>query len=160
MDSNGQAHLVWEERDAESETAQILYSRCQNANCSAPVLLSGAADLPCAPDLNGEISSKPSITIDSAGQLMTAWSTGGHLLYSSWSAGDLPPQDASGCISSTGNPDGNELQAHLAGGSEGAFAIAYSTGGMEEAGEIYVQRFENGEWSSPTSSIGEGLTYM
>ena len=42
MDRNSQAHLVWEEGDPSSETNQILYSRCQEADCIAPVLLSGA----------------------------------------------------------------------------------------------------------------------
>ena len=158
MDSNGQAHLVWEEGDPESDTVQILYSRCQNANCITPALLSGAADLPCAPNLSSDFSSKPSITIDSAGQLMTVWSAGGQLLYNTWSAGDLPSPDASSCISSSGSSDGNELHSHLAGGSEGAFVIAYSTGGMEKSGEIFVQRFNDGAWSSPSSQIGVGFT--
>ncbi len=159
MDSSGQAHIVWEENDPDSETAQILYSRCQNTNCSSPVLLSVAESLPCATDISGEISSRPSISIDSAGQLMTAWSAGsGQLLYNTWSAGDLPSQEASGCISSTASPDGSNPGSHLAGGAEGVFAIAYSTGGMEQSGDIFVQRFENGEWSSPTSSIGVGST--
>lgn len=159
MDNNGHAHLIWEELDPGLDTSQIFYSQCQEANCLPPVLLSTNSDLACAEGLSRENNRWPSITIDKAGQLMTAWNAGdGYLLYSTWSAGEAPPQNPSGCIFTAGDTDGTVFQTHLTGGSEGVFAIAYSTGGVEDSGDVYLQRFENGTWSSEQTPIGAGFT--
>jgi len=159
MDDNGDAHIVWEETASGSNTNQIFYSRCQAANCLSPVLLSTAADLACAADVSGENNHWPSIAIDAAEQLLTTWSTrSGTLLYSTWSAGELPPQAPTGCISIAGITEGTDLQTNLSGGSEGVFAIAFSTAGSEKSGEIIVQRFEDEAWSSAEKPIGVGLT--
>jgi phosphatidylserine/phosphatidylglycerophosphate/cardiolipin synthase-like enzyme len=154
MDSNGQAHIVWEESDSGSDTNQIFYSRCQEADCLPPVLISTSTELACAPGLSGD---NPSISIDASGGLMVAWSAGsGQLLYSTWPAGELPPQDPAGCIGTAENITGESLQTALTGGSEGVFAIAYTSGDLDESGDIYVQNYKNETWSMPGTQIGVG----
>ena len=158
MDSNGGAHIVWVESDPGSNTNQILYSRCQAAECTPPILLSTSTELSCAPGLSGGNNHWPSITIDASGGLMAAWSAGGgHLLFSAWSAGELPPQEPAGCIATAGNITKPDLQTALTGGSEGLFVIAYASSGAEESGDIYVQHYENEAWSSPDTPIGVGF---
>ena len=72
--------------------------------------------------------------------------------------GEFPPQDPSGCVFTTGITSRTDLQTQLAGGSKGVFAIAYSIGGLEESGDIFVQRFEDNVWSSVEIPIGVGFT--
>jgi phosphatidylserine/phosphatidylglycerophosphate/cardiolipin synthase-like enzyme len=159
MDNTGQAHIVWVESDQGSTSTQILYSRCQAADCLPPVLLSTAEELTCASELSAANNHWPSITSDASGELMTVWSAGGgHLLYSTWSADELTPQVPAGCISTNGDSTGQDLQTSLSGGSEGVFALAYTSGDMEESGNIFVQQFENESWSSPNTPIGVGYT--
>jgi phosphatidylserine/phosphatidylglycerophosphate/cardiolipin synthase-like enzyme len=158
MDSRGQAHVVWEGREAASGASLIFYSRCEGETCTPPQSISASTDLGCAAQVADRQPRQPAIAIDAEDQLMAAWSTAdGAGFYLIWPAGETPPPGATGCLPFAGSAAGQALALDLTGGAAGHFAVGYNAAG-EQPGDIFTQQYSGEAWSNATEPIGTGFT--
>ena len=144
-DENGRATVVW------IEDASILSSSCEEGKCSEPVSLSRVESLFCV-----EGDSKPenvTLAIDDDGNVLVVWQVkDGTLVYSTWSAQDLPTEILAGCIFTNGDVAGSP---RLAAADNGRFILIYRSG-IDVAGDISAVNYLDGK-SGSTKSIGLGV---
>ncbi|MFZ5822426.1 MAG: hypothetical protein ACOYYJ_21250, partial [Chloroflexota bacterium] len=147
VDSNGRAHVVWEEQDDDySFDVEIQYSQCNAGTCTSPVSLSGPPNWDCGyyyPNLQDWHSETPTIGIDQADRLMVVWRAfePGEITqpYSSWLASGTSPSKPTGCARMVGSSTGSH---RVMGGAPGEFALAFETGNSW----VYYSKYESGRW--------------
>ena len=144
IDSTGRTHIVWEEAGA------ILYGQCQEDGCTSPLNISEVPT--CAQDTSKHTS--PGLALDNADNLMAVWkSDGGQLLYRLWPASNQNPSDAVDCIPVAATTMAGQHQ--LDGSDSGRFALVYIAG-EDMDGPIHTIVYADGQWGSPSISVGEG----
>ena len=127
QDAEGYAHILW--TAAADGVEEIRYSRCQGETCSTPALLSGEGGPDCDQTPQVGRYDWPAITISGDGDLTAAWNAGGLLAYSSWKAGETPPQKAEACLQPLENEaQAIEWQPRLAALGQGRSVLVYSLG--------------------------------
>jgi phosphatidylserine/phosphatidylglycerophosphate/cardiolipin synthase-like enzyme len=154
IDEEENAHIIWTAET--STTAEIRYSRCQGDTCSTPVVLSGAGGSACdqAPDLGR--NDWPAITISEDGVLTAAWNAGGLLAYTSWVAGEPPPQQPQACLQPLGeDSQANQWQPRLAALEQGRAAIVYSASDPQQSAPINLIYLAQ-DGPATTRQIGQG----
>jgi phosphatidylserine/phosphatidylglycerophosphate/cardiolipin synthase-like enzyme/MFS family permease len=128
---SGQVNMVW------VEGGQIVFARCDEADCTAPVVL------PVAQCAMGD-SHAPAIAIDPAGLIMVTWDTdGGPLAYATWNSIDQPTEAGSGCVGTGANP-------RLTTTGNNAFQLVFD----KSDGQVLQAQFA-GSWQTP-EALGTG----
>ena len=142
---DGSVVVVWEENGA------VVSSRCQEAACSAPAVLSEQVAA-CTQDAQAA-RAWPAVAINSSGQVMVAWSAGaGQVEYGLWNtAGDTAPAQ-SGCLQFDSSA---ALQPRLAAGASARWRLAASSGPDEPAQPVFSLEFQDGAWGQP-QNLGAG----
>jgi phosphatidylserine/phosphatidylglycerophosphate/cardiolipin synthase-like enzyme/MFS family permease len=154
IDEDENVHIIWSSETG--TTADIYYRRCQDDRCSTPVVLSGAGGSACdqAPDLGR--NDWPAIAISSDGSLAAAWNAGGWLAYTSWVAGEPPPQQPRACL----QPVREESQAiqwqpRLVALEQGRTAVVYSASDPQQSAPISLIYLTQ-DGPETTRQIGQG----
>ncbi|HPP62002.1 MAG TPA: phospholipase D-like domain-containing protein [Anaerolineales bacterium] len=162
-DSNGKAHIVWEEQDDDyAWDAEILYSQCANGVCTFPVSLSGPPNWDCGmylPNLQDWHSEVPVIGLDQAGRLMVEWlayEPGENTMpYSTWLNSGTPPLVRSECV-----PSGAGIYRRAAGisrimgGLPGDFRLAFEEIRGDGSQGIYYSHYSNSRWATSFLATG------
>lgn len=155
IDRSGVAHLVWSEV-TEDGSSDILYSRCQDQDCTAPVRLSGSTA--CIPSniAGATENEEASIAIDKDETIMVTWSNrSGVLPFVTWSSKDTAPGSPEGCVLEGAAASYSPRQARLASDPGGGFRLVF-TSDDGQAGEVYSLRYRDRSWETTPQQIGEG----
>jgi phosphatidylserine/phosphatidylglycerophosphate/cardiolipin synthase-like enzyme/MFS family permease len=154
QDEDGNAHIIWAVET--SATAEIRYSRCQGDTCSTPMVLSGAGGSACdqTPDLGR--NDWPAIAISEDGILTAAWNAGGLLAYTSWVAGESPPQQPQACLQPLAeDSQAIQWQPRLVALEQGRTAMVYSASDPQHNAPINLIYLAQ-DGPGTTRQIGQG----
>lgn len=150
IDDQGAMHLVWV--DHSGNTPSILYSRCQDEECSQALVVSKSEGLSCLEKQDGKPGS-PTIAIDETGLVMVAWQVGEtDLVYSTWDSAGSPPKNPGGCVPVV--QDGLVADLALASNGPGAYTLVYAVDG--EGSKLWGAQMRGGEWGGTPLSFGTG----
>lgn len=129
-DSQGQAHLVWQ-----NGAGQMVYGRCQQNNCTTP------APLPAG--CGSGNAAQPTLAIDANDMVMAVWQEGSGLAFAAWPAAQSPETGFSGCVIAGGSPEQPQVAATGAGQYQLIFA---------DTERIFTSNLNGSGWSPPVQA--------
>jgi phosphatidylserine/phosphatidylglycerophosphate/cardiolipin synthase-like enzyme/uncharacterized membrane protein YidH (DUF202 family) len=151
---DGRAHVVW--REEADGMAGIMYSVCEGGSCTGPVNISDG-DSAC-PATGGSTTTPPTypldIAVDPNGNVMVAWlEAEAGFQYALNPHPNAAESPEFGCIPP---PAGLEPQHFvLDDEAAGSFWIVSDAGG-KEAGSVWLNRYQDGDWDRTWLEIGQG----
>lgn len=151
VDSNGIAHIVWQEEDNDHpDDFETLYSRCDETGCTSPATLSDGQE--CSAYTGDWKGIDPQIGIDANNNLMVTWMSYEpnpkiYIMYSLWSSLGSPPSNRTGCHVTSGL----YYYPSLTGDANGNFHLVMMTSSYS----VFYSKYSGGVWSA-AQNIGTG----
>ncbi len=143
---DGAANIIW------AEGGKIMFSRCQEATCSASIEFSTPIES-CGAKSGTLQNDWPAIAVTPTGTVIAAWSAGQDgMAFTTWQAAQAPGSGGSGCLTQDGlvNP-----QPRLAASQTERITLVAAAPPASPDGPVAWASFENGGWSA-LETVGQG----